>query len=89
MDVTDKDEFEEFAPDVIYSEGGLYVGDDDWKIPATVIVDFVESGGVFIVTGVNQGLFQLYSRMFEAYSRDLHFFGAQMMGAPSSHWDIP
>lgn len=85
-DVTDRGEFDAFAPDVIYCEGGLYSGKDNWKIPPEVVLDFVASGGVFIVTDVHQNRLMLGE--FEAYNRDIRFFGAELMGAPDSHFGI-
>lgn len=78
-DATDRAEFEAFAPDVVFLEGGLYGGGDDWRVPPDLVVSFVEDGGVFIVADVDRNeMAQHYS----SYAGDLRFFGAALDGAP-------
>jgi hypothetical protein len=43
----------EFRPNVVFSEGGLFTGDaGEWKLPREVATDFCRSGGVLIVADV-------------------------------------
>lgn len=77
-DATDRAEFTAFAPDVVFMEGGLYSGHEDWRIPPDVAVSFVENGGVLIVADVDLQAM----RSHPSYQGDLRFFGAQLDGQP-------
>jgi hypothetical protein len=53
-DVGDRAEVDEFAPNVIYLEGGLYRNEQDWRIPLDLAVKFVTDGGTLIVADIAQ-----------------------------------
>lgn len=70
-DATDEVEFREFAPDVVLSEGGLYLA-KDWKFSPRLALDFVEGGGVFLVLDAGTNHFLNASSL----PHELSFFGA-------------
>jgi hypothetical protein len=80
-DATDRAEFEAFAPDVVFLEGGLYTNGDDWRIPPDLAVSFVEDGGVFIAADVER---HEMSAHYSSYVGDLRFFGAFLDGFPET-----
>lgn len=81
-DATDRAEFEAFAPDVVFLEGGLYWNhDDDWRVPPDLAVSFVEEGGVFIVADVDRNEM---AEHYSSYAGDLRFFGASLDGYPET-----
>jgi hypothetical protein len=80
-DATDRAEFEAFAPDVVFLEGGLYWNGEDWRIPPDLAVSFVEDGGVFIAADVERHEMTAHYR---SYVGDLRFFGAFLDGLPES-----
>jgi hypothetical protein len=81
-DATDRAEFEAFAPDVVFLEGGLYWNaEDDWRIPPDLAVSFAEDGGVFIVADIERNEMTAHHR---AYAGDLRFFGAFPDGFPEA-----
>lgn len=80
-DATDRAEFEAFAPDVVFLEGGLYWNGHDWRVPPDLVVSFVEEGGVFIVADVDRN--EMAEHHGE-YAGDLRFFGAALDGAPET-----
>jgi hypothetical protein len=85
-DATDRAEFEAFAPDVVFLEGGLYWNrDGDWRVPPDLAVSFVEKGGVFIVADVDRNEM---AEHYSAYAGDLRFFGASLDGYPETGTQI-
>jgi hypothetical protein len=84
-DATDNTEFEMFAPDVVFLEGGLYSNGEDWRIPPDIAVRFVENGGVFVVTDVDRNEM---TQNYASYTRDLRFFGAYLDGYPEDRTQI-
>jgi hypothetical protein len=57
-DATDAAELDSFRPTVVLSEGGLLAAETrDWKMPAKIAVDYVESGGVFLVLDAGRHVF--------------------------------
>jgi hypothetical protein len=84
-DATDRAEFEAFAPDVVFLEGGLYWNSDDWRVPPDLAVSFVEKGGVFIVADVDRNEMAGH---YNSYAGDLPFFGASLDGYPETATQI-
>lgn len=80
-DATDRSEFEDFAPDVVFLEGGLYANPDDWRVPPDVVVDFVDAGGVLIVADVERND---VAEHFDSYAGDIRYFGAALDGFPAT-----
>ncbi|MGH8991307.1 MAG: RNA-binding domain-containing protein [Acidimicrobiia bacterium] len=79
-DVTDAEELRGFGPDAVFFEGGLYVaGGDDWKLPSTLLYEFVDGGGVAILADVD-----VNEARKTAYRGDLFFFGAVGDGDPET-----
>jgi Putative DNA-binding domain len=84
-DATDSTEFEAFAPDVVFLEGGLYSNGEDWRVPPDIAARFVENGGVFVVADVDRNEM---TQNYASYTGDLRFFGAYLDGYPEDRSQI-
>lgn len=75
LDATDAKEFHSFGPTVVLAEEGLlFPGTQDWRLPARIAVEYVESGGVFLVLDASREKFENKSGL----SRETGFFGAHV-----------
>ena len=85
-DIISHSQLREFAPSVIYLEGGLFANNGGWwRVPRSIATEFCQSGGVVIVADVGQS--DLFSSAAQAhYSAAATFFRAQaayILGIPN------
>lgn len=73
-DVIPEVTFLEFNPDLLFIESGLFTGSDGtWKVDQRIAQEFVEAGGVVIVSDVDLNLLRTQR---EAYKSAVGFIGA-------------
>lgn len=81
-DVISRSAFERFRPNVVYVEGGLRAGDDDWKLPRDLAEQFCQTGGVLIVADVDGNELNRHRSFYDAAA---DFFGVRARyGEPES-----
>lgn len=73
-DLTDASEFDRFAPEAVVIEGGLYQANFEWKLPASVAIDYVERGGVLLVLDAGFNKFSNGSPLMN----EVWFFGGRV-----------
>lgn len=72
MDVFNERDFHTLKPDLVLLEGGVNpLNWDDWRIPPTLLTEFVEAGGVAFAIDMGRGRLESSEQR-----KDARFFGA-------------